>query len=242
MNTATSPIRRNTGRLVGDLILGAGLTTFAVIVYINKGGIGWAILLLIIGLGSFGMAMEASMAVCPHCGHQFSKVGGLDNYFECPKCENYLRKLKQERRIEVVDKDYIAPQPVFKWTLPWNGFNLPGVQTPAITVMPSLKGQQQLQAHWPEECCICGSPVSHYETVSKVFGVTPGSKSGAFRSPIDKNIAVTVSDIPHCDHHTGGAQLLVACNSDGESNGFLAFRSFSFYRQFKEMNRVNRLA
>lgn len=239
MDSRSSEVVLNTKNSIANRIIGAGLILLAVILYFNKTGIGWSVAALVLGIGAMTFGSRVLMTNCPNCNHKILKVQELENYFECPHCETYLKKAGDGKKIELVDENFIATEHVFKWVLPWNGFNLPGVsEAYGVTggIILKTEDTKQLDAKWPPDCCLCGSAADHWESISKKFRVTPGNKSG-IRSPVDKEVNVFVTGIPHCRHHTGGAVLKVAKNGYGDTNGFLAFRSLWYYRMFKQLNK-----
>ncbi len=235
MNNKSSEIVRKKGNDIFNKMLGAGLVVLAVVLYLNKQNLIWPILSLIVGIGLFASGSHIVSAQCPNCGNTISEIPDSEIYFECQKCESFLWNMKEEKRIEVMDPDFIASEPIFKWVLPWNGFALPGV-TEAYGViggfMLNTNDSKLLEAKWPESCCICGSAADHQENISKKFRVTPGSKSGLIRSPITKDVSVFVNGIPHCQHHSGGAALKIA-----NPGGVLAFCSLRYYQMFRKLNK-----
>ena len=238
MNNTISEIKRNSAQTTTYVILGLALLIGAILLIIFKAPVWADIVAGLCALGCFAQAAASEKASCPNCGYKISKVSELGAYVKCPGCESYLHILKNEKRIEIVDEEGIASAPIFSMLLPWNGFDLPGV-TEAYGViggfMLKTTERQNLNAKWPDGCCICGSTVNHEESVSKVFRVTPGSKLG-IRSPVSKDVTVFVTGIPHCQHHTGGVALQIGKSIYGEDNGFLAFRSLSYYRRFVQLN------
>jgi ribosomal protein S27AE len=235
MNNKSSEVIRKKVYKTSDMILGVGLVVLAVILYLNKQHIIWPILSLIVGIGFIVNGSQIVSTQCPKCGIIISAIPEHEIYFECQKCESFLWNMKEEKRIELIDEDFIARESIFKWVLPWNGFALPGVtEVYGVIggVMLKANDTKHLEARWPEDCCLCGSVADHQENISKKFRVTPGSKSGLIRSPITKDVSVFVNGIPHCQHHSGGAALKIT-----NSNGVLAFRSLKYYRMFRELNK-----
>ncbi len=233
-NKSTAVIRKKVYK-TSDVILGVGLIVLAVILYQNKQNIIWSVLSLIVGIGFLVGGSQVVSTQCPKCGNKISEIPESEIYFECQKCESFLWNMKEEKSIELMDEDFIASEPIFKWVLPWNGFALPGVTEVYGVIggfMLKTDNTKHLEAKWPEGCCICGSAADHLENIFKKFRVTPGSKSGLIRSPITKDVSVFVNSIPHCQNHSDGAALKIL-----SGKGVLAFSSLKYYQKFRQLNK-----
>jgi hypothetical protein len=102
MGNKYSEIVPDKGNIIFNRVIGVAFVVLAVILYLNKAGIGWAIVSMVVGIGLMTIGSQVFMANCPNCGHKIHKVQDLEGYFECMKCESYLLKQKNVKRIEQV--------------------------------------------------------------------------------------------------------------------------------------------
>ena len=240
MTTKSSEVTTTKVHFASNRLFGVALVVLGVVLLANGKEWMWPVISIVAGVGFLTIGQRVVAAPCPSCGGSISHIPDHASYIVCPKCENLLWNRKGENRVELIDENFVADEPMFKWVLPWNGFSLPGV-TEAYGViggaMLKTSDAKRLEAKWPEGCCVCGAASDHRESLSKKFRVTPGSKSGMIRSPISVDVSVFVEDIPHCRLHSAGAELKVASSAYGESNGCLVFRSYPYYRAFRKLNK-----
>jgi hypothetical protein len=150
---------------------------------------------------------------CPTCG-SFSTGGAPGAIVRCD-CGTYAR-VEQDGTLATIDADFVAPTHAFQTFLP---------EAPS----------------WPATCCLCGAPASKSEAMTITYAADPTFEekltAQAFVAVASLGTATVTKHeiqvtekyrVPHCDQHTGGAQLAPAG---------VAFRSYAYYRQFVQANR-----
>jgi hypothetical protein len=220
-----------------NMFLGACLLGLTVILFLND-QVFWSVVSLGGGILMLTIPSRIDSATCPACRGKIAGLPAFTSYFECKSCNSPLWNRKKDKRIEQADESFVANEPFFKWVLPWNGFDLPGVtEAYGVVEVLSMKttGTERLDAKWPDGCCVCGAAVDHRQDISKKFRVTPGG--GMIRSTISRDVNVLVNDIPYCSIHANGIELRIGANDFGASNGFLAFRSLRYFRAFRQLNK-----
>lgn len=229
MSTNISEIQKSATKPL-PLVIGIALVIATVVLLLNKHPAAW--ISGILALVSFSAIGGSRYALCPSCNKEISNFTTDEGMVKCSHCLTYLNVLSGGTQLELVNEGYVAPTHVFSSVLPWNGFDLPGVREAYGVlgdVMPKLHERKELNGEWPQVCCLCCAKATRTEKLEKSFMITKG---GMVRSPFETHTAVSINNIPHCAVHSGGVVLKVA-----GSNGVMAFRSFRYYKQFKQLNK-----
>lgn len=169
-------------------------------------------------LGAIWILWEAAYpwykaAECPSCGEGIKEPTKRKKgeRARCDHCHQYLQRISAE--FELVDERTIEPKPAFQSLLPE-------------------------EFRWPSQCCVCGGKVAglreHSDTETQLgrnllLGAA-GLAAGAVvvRTGGGETISVRV---PYCEDCKGGLRIRKI-----EGKHYVAFRSYSFYLRFCELN------
>jgi ribosomal protein L37AE/L43A len=159
-------------------------------------------------------AGDAPLA-CPACNNFFTGRSTDGAIVRCAECGAYSRVAGGV--LGPIADDFVATAHAFETFLP---------EAP----------------RWPACCCVCGGAATRGDKMSITFAAEP-----TFEEKLTAHAVVNVASlgtmrvaehrvnvterytVPHCDEHSGGAQLAPAG---------IAFRSYPYFRKFVQANRA----
>lgn len=187
-----------------------------VVLIVIAGGIGLLVFKPTLQLGGDLRAPAAMPIACPACGSFVAAVGAPGAIARCTECGAY-NQVNALKALEPIPPDFVAKTPTFQTYLP---------EAPT----------------WPVRCCLCCGEATRIEKLTLTYEADPGFDERLARSVmvgvaslgtvvVTKHV-INVTErygVPHCDQHTGGAQL---------AHSGVAFRSYAYFREFVAANRA----
>ena len=161
----------------------------------------------------------------------------------CKKCSSYLRL--QQDVLVTMDPGTVLPEARFAAPLPWRdvygGVTLPGISLPMAQLTESMLtkkgGTRILDAHWPEQCCVCGKPATRRLNFTQTVHVP---RTFGILSLGQKTLRLMARNVPHCDEHSDGVcfgYVPFDSHGTGIELGFgLRFRWLAYRDDYRKLN------
>lgn len=206
-------------RLAGGLV---GLVLIAGLVAVLASGRVDGSMVIIAGLASLVMAgwcgwmiWARGVAFCPECGMRITGLFMKDNSArQCKGCGGYVES--KAGRLIMASDEALAEFPTFRAGCP-----------------PTIE--------WPPGCCVCGAPATRAVDVQlKERQDGPLAGDVAVRAATLGTMKLSqesthVVQVPHCQQHQNGAELVRASDEDGAGLDLL-FRSNAYCQAFRKLN------
>lgn len=177
---------------------------------------------------------------CPICNSRIQILVGTESDILCKVCNTYLDA--KNKTLKEIDIHSLSKNPVFAVPTPWT--DIASARSPTIAlskedfimdeILIRKEGVRLLDAHWPQECCVCGRNSTNEQTLTNKFIYTP---PGVIRTK-DKEVTVVANGIPYCDEHKNGVKFgnVNFANPPKESGFGLLFRSYEYRNKFLKLN------
>jgi hypothetical protein len=181
----------------------------------------WILFLALGGVAVWQIALHtgagAKRLECPSCDlYIMGARPSQGDSVLCPHCREFA--LYDGKTIIKPPPDHVAAAPIWCAELPI----------------------ERLQ--WPATCCMCSEPATRGVLVRLQYQqdaslgrdmATRAATLGMFKATDQTTISL---EIPHCSQHGDGAALVMPYEREQPNFG-VAFRSYAYYQQFKQLNR-----